>query len=94
MQALKLAIEIKGLHLVSRVLVNLGRIYQQNGNEELAIEIWKACLLHSATDQDSREKAQKWLAKLGIVIDEEMNNSWMNELLTHHLLVNDLSHSK
>lgn len=82
MEALRIAVEINGLDLVGRVMVNLGRVYQLLGERERAITLLKAGALHSATEQDSRDKALKWLAELSETIPDGFNDELMNILIT------------
>ena len=83
LEALKIAIEINGLDLVGRVMINLGRVHQLLGDRERAITLMKAGALHSATEQDSRDKAQKWLAELSESLAEGFDDELMNDLIAH-----------
>ena len=84
-EALKLAIEINGLDLVARVLINLARVYQLSGQKEIAITMLIAGISHSATEQDSREKAFVWLGEMGVLMDYNINDELMRELLKNNI---------
>ncbi len=80
-EALKIAVDIHSLDLAGRVLVNLGRVYQLLGDRDNAIALMRAGALHSATEQDSRDKATRWLAEFSEVIPNGFNDDLMNTLI-------------
>jgi predicted ATPase/DNA-binding SARP family transcriptional activator/Tfp pilus assembly protein PilF len=81
LKALKIAVEINGLDLVGRVMVNLGRIHQLQGERERAVTLLKAGALHSATEQDSRDKALKWLTELSEPTPRGFDDELLNTLI-------------
>ncbi|MAT44390.1 MAG: hypothetical protein CL609_18815 [Anaerolineaceae bacterium] len=85
-EALKRAIEINGLDLVARVMINLGRVYQLTGQTDFAIRFMEAGLYHSATEQDSREKAKRWLEEMQVKLDTMINDALMEELISGDFL--------
>ena len=82
LEAIKLAVEINGLDLVARVLINLARVYQLSGQMKMAIIMLTAAISHSATEQDSREKALGWLEEMNMAADFEINDDLLNDLIT------------
>lgn len=80
-EALQRAIEINGLDLVARVMINLGRVYQLTGQKKLAIQFMEAGLYHSATEQDSREKAQRWLEEMQVKPDKPIKDELMETII-------------
>jgi predicted ATPase/DNA-binding SARP family transcriptional activator/Tfp pilus assembly protein PilF len=80
-EALKIAVEINSFDLAGRVLVNLGRVYQLLGDRDYAVTLMKAGALHSATEQDSRNKAARWLAEFSEAIPDGFNDDLMNTLI-------------
>ena len=85
--AIKLAVEINGLDLVARVMINLARVYQLTGETEKAISYLLAAVSHSATEQDSREKASTWLKESGVVFDGKIRDDLINEMIAHGELI-------
>ncbi len=80
-EALSMAVEVNGLDLAARVMINLGRVYQRMGREEDAIPLLQAGLCHTATEQDSREKAQRWLAEMQQPTDWEINDRLLEKII-------------
>jgi predicted ATPase/DNA-binding SARP family transcriptional activator/Tfp pilus assembly protein PilF len=85
-EALTRAIEINALDLVARVMINLGRVYQRTGQTDFAIRLMEAGLYHSATEQDSREKAKRWLEEIQVKQDKMINDELMENLIAGDFL--------
>lgn len=87
-EAIELAVKINAVDLIARVMINLARVFQLSGENEKAISYLIAAASHSATEQDSKEKALTWLKELGVNVDGTINNDLINDMITKGDLIN------
>ncbi len=80
LDALQRSIEINGMDLAARVVINLARDYQLSGDHEMAKILLIAGLSHSATEQDSREKAIGWLSEMGVNETYAQNDKLLKDI--------------
>lgn len=81
-QALQAAFEIHALDLVARVTVTLGRVYQQRGENSQAIRLIQAALAHSAIEDESLTKGNRWLLEMGAGENVENSKNTLGEVAT------------
>jgi predicted ATPase/DNA-binding SARP family transcriptional activator/Tfp pilus assembly protein PilF len=80
-EGLSLARDVLSWDLFGRILINLGRLHQLTGDIDKAVQCLEAGLSHSATEQDSREKAIKWLNMMGKNIANHSDDSLMQKVI-------------
>lgn len=79
-EGIRESLAIQSMDIVGRLLVNLGRVYQLQGDDETAISLMEAAAVHTATEQDSREKAMNWLAEMGMTFSPKIDDTPMESL--------------
>ncbi len=63
-RSLRLAIDSQGWDQVARIAINLGRVFQLQGDHFNAVRLLQAAVAHSSTAHELREKATAWLSEM------------------------------
>jgi predicted ATPase/DNA-binding SARP family transcriptional activator/Tfp pilus assembly protein PilF len=80
-----IAVGIQATDLTARLTINMAPVFQQRGERKIAIELLRAALAHSATEQTEREKAIRRLTEMGTRPEMITDDSLLEEVVRRHM---------
>jgi tetratricopeptide (TPR) repeat protein len=81
-----LAMAVSASDQTARIAINAARALQRSGEEEAAVALLQAALLHPAAEQVEREKGLAWLAEMQAAVPSGEDESRLDGAVRRYLL--------